>query len=108
MNESKPTEGPTVEARLPGGGSVRIRLAERPSDGIGSVGLRDSLDFDEALDNLGRLAVALREKLDIVMPTKATVEFSVGFTMQAGKLTTLVVDGKGEASLTIALEWERG
>jgi hypothetical protein len=40
-----------------------------------------------------------------VKPAKATVELKLGFAVEAGKLTALWVNGKGEASLTVTLEW---
>ena len=45
------------------------------------------------------------EKLKAAKPTRATVELKLGFAVEAGKLTALWVGGKGEASLTVTLEW---
>ena len=33
------------------------------------------------------------------------MELKLGFAVEAGKLTALWVGGKGEASLTVTLEW---
>ena len=45
------------------------------------------------------------DKLKAAKPTRATVELKLGFAVEAGKLTALWVGGKGEASLTVTLEW---
>jgi Trypsin-co-occurring domain 1 len=97
---------PSVEAVLPGGGVIRVRVAEE-AGGMGSVGLGEKLHIEDALAQLGEVASLVRQKLDPAMPTKATVEFGVSFSVQSGKLTSLVFEGKGDASLTVSLEWER-
>lgn len=97
----------SVEAELPGGGIIRVRVAEEAAGGIGSVGLGEKLRIDDALAQIGEVAALVRRKLDPSMPTRATVEFGVSFSAEPGKLTTLFFEGKGEASLTVTLEWER-
>ena len=105
-----------VTARL-GGVPVRLELAEPelrdgeseervPPDGMQSVGLRE-LDLSEALDTVGHIGTALVDRLRAAMPDRATVEFRIGFAVEAGKLTALWVGGRGEASMTVTLEWSR-
>ena len=94
-----------VTARLPSGAPVRVEVAAPESgDGMTSVGLRD-LDLDKALDTISEIGSVVVEKLKAAKPTKATVELKLGFAVEAGKLTALWVGGKGEASLTVTLEW---
>ena len=98
-----------VTALLPSGAPVRVEVAvPEPGDGITSVGLRD-LFLDKALDVVGEIGSVVVEKLKEAKPTRATVELKLGFALEAGKLTALWVGGKGEASLTVTLEWsDRG
>jgi Trypsin-co-occurring domain 1 len=94
-----------VTARLPSGVPVRVELAGPGSgDGVTSVGLRD-LDLDSALDTVAEIGSVVVEKLKAARPTRATAELRLGFAVEAGKLTALWVGGKGEASLTVMLEW---
>jgi hypothetical protein len=94
-----------VTARLPSGAPVMVEVAGAESDdGMTSVGLRD-LDLGKALDTVAEIGSALVDKLKAVKPTKATVELRLGFAVEAGKLTALWVGSKGEASLTVTLEW---
>jgi len=72
----------TVTARLPSGVAIKVAAAADSADGITSVGLRD-YDLDKALDSVSEIGSLVVEKL------KAAV--------WAG--------GKGEASLTVTLEW---
>ena len=94
-----------VTARLPSGMPVRIEVAAPESgDGMTSVGLRD-LELDKALDAVAEISSVVVDKLKPAKPTRATAELKLGFAVEAGKLTALWVGGKGEASLTVTLEW---
>jgi hypothetical protein len=84
---------------------VRIRVVEG-TGGMGSVGL-GKLDLRDALETIGEAAELVYERLEHLTPTKASVEFGVSFSVQGGKLTALLFDGKADASLTVGLEWER-
>lgn len=98
-------EPAVVTARLPSGVPVKVQLTgQGAGDGIASVGLRD-LDLSGALDTVGEIGSLVVDKLRAARPAKATVELKFGFEVEAGKLTALWVGGKGEASLTVTLEW---
>jgi hypothetical protein len=93
-----------VTARLPSGVAVKVEAATDSADGMTSVGLRD-YDLSTALDSVGEIGSLVVEKLKAARPSKTTVELKLGFAVEAGKLTALWVGGKGEASLTVTLEW---
>jgi len=95
----------TVTATLPSGVPIKVEVAGPDSgDGMTSGGLRD-LAWSTALDTVGEIGSVLVEKLKAAKPTRATVELRLGFAVEAGKLTALWVGGKGEAALTVTLEW---
>jgi hypothetical protein len=52
---------------------------------MGSVGLGDRVDFDDAVDSAAELGRVLFDKLQVIKPTKAAVELTLGFTVEAGK-----------------------
>jgi hypothetical protein len=94
-----------VTARLPSGDPVRIAVAASESgDELSSVGLRD-LDLDKALETVAEIGSVVVGKLKEVKPSRATVELKVGFAVEAGKLIALWLNGRGDASLTMTLEW---
>ena len=94
-----------VTAKLPSGVPIRVEIAGPDAgDEMTSVGLRD-LKLETALDTVGEIGSVVVEKLKAAKPTKATVELRLGFAVEAGKLTSLWVGGKGEAALTVTLEW---
>ena len=84
---------------------MRVELAEgEPGDGMSSAGLRD-LDLGGALDTVGEIGSVVLEKLKAARPGRITVELRLGFAVESGKLTALWVGGRGEASMTVTLEW---
>ena len=105
MNGDQARSG-VVEAELPSGGVVRVRVVE-DAGGLGSVGRLSRVDLESALAPIGEVAAMIRERVAPFTPTRAAVEFGVSFSVQSGALTALVFDGKGEASLTVTLEWGR-
>lgn len=104
-----------VTANLPNGVPIRVAVSGSESvavsgaestDGMASVGLRD-LDLGKALEAVGDISSVVVEKLKAASPAKTIVELKLGFAVEAGKLTALWVGGKGEASLTVTMEWDR-
>lgn len=94
-----------VTAKLPSGEPIRVELTSSDSnDGMSNVGLRD-LELAKALDAVTEIGSLLSEKLKTIKPTKATAEFRLGFSAEAGKLMALWIGGGAEASLTVTLEW---
>lgn len=104
MNEVEGSGMQAVTAKLPSGVAVKVEAATDSADGMTSVGLRD-YDLSKALDSVGEIGSLVVEKLKAAKPSKTTVKLKLGFAVEAGKLTALWVGGKGEASLTVTLEW---
>lgn len=94
----------TVTASLPSGKSLQVQVSgER--DGMGSVGIKDKIPLDDAIETVGELGHLIFSRLQAIKPKKTSVELTLGFTLESGKLTALIVNGKAEASLTITMEW---
>jgi Trypsin-co-occurring domain 1 len=95
-----------VTALLPSGVAVKVEavIDEASADGMTSVGLRH-FDVAGALESVGEIGALVVSKLGKARPSKTTVELRLGFAVEAGKLTALWVGGKGEAALTVTLEW---
>lgn len=64
-----------------------------------------ALSFDGAVEAIEAIAEKLSTAFKKVCPQKATVEFEVQLSAEAGKLTALLVSGEGSATLRIGLEW---
>lgn len=97
-----------VAARLPSGAVVKVETvdagAEGSGDGMTSVGLKE-LHLGDALESVGEIGEMVWRQVGKAMPSKATVELKLGFVVESGKLIALWVGGKGEAALTVTLEW---
>jgi Trypsin-co-occurring domain 1 len=95
-----------VTAWLPSGVAVKVEAVtdEASADGMTSVGLRH-FEVADALESVGEIGALVVSRLGKARPSKTTVELRLGFAVESGKLTALWVGGKGEAALTVTLEW---
>ncbi len=96
-----------VEVELPGGATALVRATEIDDEveGAEKVGWGDRFDFDDVAATLTGVTKALRGAIDKVAPSKVTVELGIELVLKSGKLTGLIVEGQGTASLNITLEW---
>jgi hypothetical protein len=69
------------------------------------VGLDEAFSFDGVRDTIKAVCGQLAEAWEHAKPAEATVEFGLRITAKQGKLTGLLVEGGGEASLKIMLTW---
>ncbi|MGH3990965.1 MAG: CU044_2847 family protein [Pseudonocardiaceae bacterium] len=79
------------------------------SDAGGPTTIRDEgpLSFDGVRATVQGIATELAEVWQKVKPSEASVAFGLKLTAKSGKLTGLVVEGGGEASLTVTLTWQQ-
>lgn len=61
--------------------------------------------FDDVTDTIEHVSTALTAALKKAKPKKASVEFGLEIAVEAGKLTALLVESSGTATLKITLEW---
>jgi hypothetical protein len=73
--------------------------------GAQPVGLDDVLSFDGVRDTVAAIATQLTQVWERVKPAEASVEFGLALTAKPGRLTGLLVDGSGSASLKVKLTW---
>ncbi len=69
---------------------------------------RLAFDFDGVRDTIRAIGAQLAEVWEHVRPDEARVEFGLALTARAGKLTGMIVEGGGSASLNVTLVWKRG
>lgn len=83
---------------------VRVADAGGPSP----IGLGEALSFDGVRETVEEIGSQLSAAWDRVKPNEAVVEFGLTVTAKSGKLTGLLLDGEGEASLKVTLTWSGG
>jgi Trypsin-co-occurring domain 1 len=67
-----------------------------------------ALSFRGVRETVTAIGTELTQAWETVKPDEARVEFALKLTAKSGKLTGLLVEGGGEASLTVALTWKSG
>jgi hypothetical protein len=72
-----------------------------------TVGLDDVLSFDGIRHTLGAICEELSKAWEAAKPAEASVELGLNLVAKSGKLTGLIVEGGGEASLKITLTWKK-
>lgn len=80
-----------------------VELAE--GSGPQTVGVTDAFSFDGVRETVEAVAEELSQAWQTVRPSEATVEFGLNLTAKTGKLTGLLVEGNGSASLKVSLTW---
>ncbi len=83
---------------------AKIRVAATMLGGEEDVAFRLP-SFEEVTNTIEGIASSLNAALEKVKPKKASVEFGLEVAMESGKLTSLLVDSSGTATLKITLEW---
>jgi hypothetical protein len=73
-----------------------------------TVGLDEVLSFEGVRSTVSAICGELAKAWEAAKPAEATVEFALKLTAKSGKLTGLLVEGGGEASLNIRLTWKNG
>ena len=97
-----PTRQELVPVKLANG--TQIRVAATMLGGEEDVAFK-LLSFDEVTNTIEGIADSLNAALQKVKPKKASVEFGLEVAVESGKLTSLLVNGSGTATLKITLEW---
>lgn len=97
----------TVESVLPSGTKVLIRV-EDPPEQLQSTGRGDgSSDLKGVINPIREVAQVFEENLASLKFAKAKVEFGVSMSAKSGPLMAVIFEGKGSASITVALEWDK-
>lgn len=112
--EVQPKEAPEirrhVEVSLPNGAAISLP-ATGEIEASGKSGNVSGIIPGVSLEKLSEIISGLLAVLDPIakkaLPGKTTVELGLEVTVEAGKLTALLVDGKTTGNLKLSVEWER-
>ncbi len=89
-------------------GGVEFFVEVADAGGPRTVGLDQALSLDGVRDTVEAIAAQFVGVWERVKPSEARVEFGLTVTAKTGKLTGLLVEGGGQAALTVALTWKAG
>jgi len=71
-----------------------------------TVGLDQVLSFEGVRDTVTAICKELAKAWEAVKPAEASVELGLKLIVKSGKLTGMLVEGGGEASLKVTLTWK--
>ena len=63
------------------------------------------IELDELGNQISKLSKKLFQHLKDAGPQKVTAQFGLSAAVKSGRLTTILVDGQADASITVTLEW---
>jgi hypothetical protein len=91
--------------RLVRAGSAEFFVELAEGGGPQTVGVTDALDLAGVRETVEAVADELTRAWEKARPSEATVEFGLNLTAKTGRLTGLLVEGGGSASLKVSLTW---
>lgn len=94
------------ERQLVRAGDVEFFVELRDGGGPRTVGLDEVVSFDGVRETIEAIGAAVARAFESAKPTEGSAEFGLALTVKSGKLTGLLVDGGGTASLTVTLTWK--
>ena len=89
-----------------GGSEFYVEVADTGGPTTIDTGF-SALAFDGVRATIEGIATELSLAWERVKPSEAVVEFALKLTAKSGKLTGLLVEGGGEATLTVKLTWKQ-
>lgn len=102
----QPEQGRAKRVELVRADEVEFFVELADGGGPRTVGVADALSFDGVRDTVEAIAGQLGQVWDRVKPSEASVEFGLSLTAKSGKLTGLLVEAGGSASLKVTLSWK--
>jgi hypothetical protein len=83
-----------------------IYIESASSSGIQDVA-NSRFSFDGIEETIKTISSRLHKAISGINPSKASVEFGLEFSVESGKITSMIVKGEGKGNLKITLEWEK-
>lgn len=93
-----------LQVELPSGDVI---WAQVMTDGPTNVaaGSLQRLDIDDLRATIRGVSSSLREAIADLVPDQVQVEFGLSLTLKSGKLTSVLAEAGGTASLKVSLTW---
>lgn len=98
-----------VKVELPTGEVIWARIAEH--DGptvVSAMAALHRLSLAELRSTIQGVSRSMHAALDGLNPDEVTVEFGLELGIKAGKLTSVLAEGSGKASIKVTVGWTCG
>lgn len=91
-----------VPVRLENGSIVRFEISQSGRQEVGF----NAFSFEEIASTLEGISSSLKASIAKAKPQKASIKFGMEIGIEAGKITSAIVQGTSKANLEVTLEWE--
>lgn len=94
--------------RLEHEGHLLVEITPTDEFGETQVSSRSiDLDTDQVFRQIARFAGKLKEVVTATEPDEAQIEIGVGFSIEAGQLTAVLLKGTAEGNVKVTLKWTK-
>ncbi|MEU1969688.1 CU044_2847 family protein [Micromonospora sediminicola] len=93
-----------MQVRLPSGEVIWAQVRTDGPTNVAAGGLQH-LDVDELRSTISGVTRSVREAIEDLVPDQVQVEFGLSLTVKSGKLTSVLAEAGGTASLKVSLAW---
>lgn len=62
---------------------------------------------DQVFGRIAKFAAKLKEIVEVTQPDEAQIEIGVGFSVESGQLTAVLMKGIGEGNVKVSLKWTK-
>lgn len=96
-----------IQVQLPTGQTIWANVADGPADVSASQTLR-RLPLEDLQETIEGVTQTIAEAAERVRPDEVSLEFGLELSLKTGKLTSVLAEAAGKASLRLTLTWNPG
>ncbi|MBM2616252.1 hypothetical protein JIG36_11855 [Actinoplanes sp. LDG1-06] len=93
-----------IQVALPSGQVIWANVAEGPSD-VGGMDALRKISLDDLRDTVEGVAQTVAGAVERIAPDQVGVEFGLELSLKTGKLTSVLAEASGKASIKLTLSW---
>ncbi|SCL44638.1 hypothetical protein GA0070606_0382 [Micromonospora citrea] len=94
-----------VKVQLPSGQQIWAQVTDGPAD-VGAADALRSLSAEDLRDTIEGVAQSVAAAAESVLPDQVSLEFGLELSLKTGKLTSVLAEAAGKASLKLTLTWD--
>lgn len=96
----------SIQVQMPSGEIIWARVDGDSPQNVSNSQMIKKLDLDELKDAIHGVSESMRLALDDLRPDEVAIEFGVELAVKSGKLTSVLAEASGKASIKIMLAWK--
>lgn len=95
-----------IQIQMP---TEQVIWAQATTDGpsnVSATSVLQRLDPEELRSTIHAVSESLRQALEQLAPNEVSIEFGLEFVLKTGKLTSVLAEASGAASVKVAVTWK--